>query len=313
VEELGDYLRARRSRLTPEDAGLHAYGERRRVAGLRREELAQLAGVSAGYYTRLEQGLSRNASDSVLAALARALRLDGDETAHLWTLARPRGSAARPRPKQERVRASVLTLLSALGDVPAMLVGYRTDVLAWNPMGHALAFGHLPYDAPAQAGSRPNLARLAFCDPHTSELYADWKATAQDLVAYLRLASGQHRDDPKLASLIGDLSVASPEFARLWAKHTVRQCHGGVRRFRHPLVGSLTLNEEVMEVARDKGQSLVTFSAEHGSPSEDGLRLLAALTAEAGRARSARRLTVVPGEEAPDDLGRVEGSARRQA
>jgi transcriptional regulator with XRE-family HTH domain len=280
VEELGDFLRARRSRLTPQDAGLPAYGERRRVAGLRREELAQLAGVSVGYYTRLEQGLSRNASDSVLAALARALGLDDDETAHLWALARPTRPAARPRPKPQRVRPNVLTMLSALGDVPAMLVGYRTDVLAWNPMGHALSFGHLPYDAPAQAGSRPNLCRLTFCDPHTRELYADWKATAQDLVAYLRLASGQHQGDPKLASLIGDLSVASTEFARLWARHAVRQCHGGVRRFRHPLVGDLVLNEEVMELARDKGQSLVIFSAENSTPSQDGLRLLATLTTE---------------------------------
>ena len=284
MEELGDFLRARRSRLSPQDAGLRDRGERRRVAGLRREELAQLAGVSVGYYTRLEQGLSRTASDGVLAALARALRLDGDETAHLWALARPKRPAARPRAKQERVRPGVLAMLSALGDVPAMLVGYRTDVLAWNPMGHALTFGHLPYDAPAQADSRPNLSRLTFGDPHTRELYADWKATAQDLVAYLRLASGQHGDDPKLASLIGDLSVASPEFARLWARHTVRECNGGVRRFLHPLVGRLELNEEVMELARDRGQRLVIFSAEPGSPSQDGLRLLAALTVEGDHA-----------------------------
>jgi transcriptional regulator with XRE-family HTH domain len=280
VEELGDFLRARRSRLSPEDAGLPDRGERRRVAGLRREELAQLAGVSVGYYTRLEQGLSRNASDSVLTALARALRLDGDETAHLWVLARPKRPAARPRAKQERVRPGVHAMLSALGDVPAMLVGYRTDVLAWNPMAHALAFGHLPYDAPAHGDCRPNLVRLTFCDPHTRALYADWKAVAQDFVAYLRLASGQHGDDPKLASLIGDLSVASPEFTRLWARHTVRECNGGVRRFLHPLVGRLDLNEEVMVLARDRGQRLVIFSAEPGTPAQDGLRLLASLTAE---------------------------------
>ncbi len=164
-----------------------------------------------------------------------------------------------------------------------MLVGYRTDVLAWSPMGHALAFAHLPYDAPDRAESRPNLSRLTFCDPHMREAYADWKANAQDLVAYLRLASGQHQDDPVLASLIGELSVASPEFARLWAKHTVRQCHGGIRHFRHPLAGSLILTEEVMELTRDRGQHLVIFSAEPGTPSQDGLRLLAALTAEAGQ------------------------------
>src|SRR5258708_17466867 len=148
--ELGEFLRTRRGRLRPEDVGLVSYGGRRRVAGLRREELAQLAGVSAGYYTRLEQGLSRNASDGVLAALARALRLDSDETAYLWALARPSRPVTRPRPRPERVRPDAHAMLSALGDVPAMLVGYRTDVL-----------------------------------------------------------------------------VASPEFARLWARHTVRQCHGG--------------------------------------------------------------------------------------
>jgi transcriptional regulator with XRE-family HTH domain len=280
MDDLGDFLRSRRSRLSPEDAEVQTYGDRRRVPGLRREELAQLAGVSVAYYTRLEQGLSRNASDGVLAALARALRLDDDETAHLRDLARSYRAAATPRPRPERVRPGVRMLLAALGDVPAILVGYRIDVLAWNPMGHALLCGHLPYDAPDQGGTRPNLARLIFCDPHMRELYADWKAKAQDAVGSLRLASGQHPGDPGLASLIGELSVASPEFARLWARHTVRQCRPTVRGFRHPLVGSLMLNEEAMELNQDDGQRLALFIAEPGTPSEAGLRLLAGLTAE---------------------------------
>lgn len=273
---------------------MRTYGERRRVPGLRREELAQLAGVSAAYYTRLEQGLSRNASDGVLDALARALRLDADETAHLHALARPSRAAAGRRPRAERVRPAVRTTLAAIGDVPAVLMGYRNDVLGWNPMGHALIFGHLPFDAPGHAEARPNMIKLIFCDPHMRELYADWKTKTLDAVAYLRLVSGQRPDDPRLASLIGELSVNSQEFARLWARRVVRQCRASVRGFRHPLVGGLTLNEEVMELVQDEGQRLVVFTAEPGSPSEAGLRLLAGLAAEEhGRATAspARRLS----------------------
>jgi transcriptional regulator with XRE-family HTH domain len=284
MEELGDFLRSRRSRLSPEDAGVRAYGERRRVPGLRREELAQLAGVSVAYYTRLEQGLSKNASDGVLDALARTLRLDADETAHLDALAHPPRAAARagtrPRPRQERVRPSVRTMLAALGDLPAVLVGYRNDVLAWNPMGHALLFGHLPFDAPGRPETRPNTFRLVFCDPHMRELYGDWKRKAQDAVADLRLVSGKCPGDPQLTSLIGELSVNSQEFARLWAMHPVRQCRASVRSFRHPLVGALTLNSEAMELVQDTGQRVFIYTAEPDSPSEAGLRLLAGLTAE---------------------------------
>jgi transcriptional regulator with XRE-family HTH domain len=283
MEELGEFLRSRRSRLSPEEVGAPTYGERRRVPGLRREELAQLAGVSVAYYTRLEQGLSRNASDGVLDALARALRLDADESDHLRALARPARAAAVRRPKTERVRPAVRTMLAVIGDAPAVLIGYRNDILAWNRMGHALIFSHLPFDSPDQPSTRPNWIRLLFCDPHLREFYFDWKTKAQDAVAYLRLASGQHPNDPRLAALIGDLSVNSPEFARLWAGHAVRQCRSSVRGFRHPLVGSLTLSEEVMELVQDTGQRVVVYSPDPGSPSEAGLRLLAGISAEQGR------------------------------
>jgi len=298
MDELGGFLRSRRARISPEDVGLRTYGERRRVPGLRREELAQLAGVSAAYYTRLEQGLSRNASDGVLDALARALRLDADETDHLRALARPSRAAASPRYKPERVRPGARTMLAAIGDVPAMLIGYRNDVLGWNPMGHALIFGHLPFDAPDHAEARPNMVKLIFCDPHMRELYVDWKTKTLDNVAYLRMMSGQRPGDPRLASLIGELSVSSQEFARLWAGHVVRQCRPSVRGLRHPLVGSLTLNEEVMELVQDEGQRVVVYTAEPGSPSEAGLRLLAGLTAEGrGRAtaQAAHQLHPLPG------------------
>jgi len=279
MEELGDFLKSRRSRLSPQDVGLRSYGERRRVPGLRREELAQLAGVSIAYYTRLEQGVSRNASDGVLDALSRALRLDADEAAHLRDLARPARVTAH-RPRHERPRPSVQTMIAEMGNLPAILIGYRNDVLAWNPMGHALLAGHVRFDAPDQAETRPNMVKLIFCDPHVRDLYEDWDTKAEDAVNYLRLVSGQHPDDPRLASLIGELSMASPEFARLWAKHTVRQCRATVRDFQHPLVGGLSLNEELMNLVQEPGQRLVIYSADPGSPSEAGLRLLARLTVD---------------------------------
>jgi transcriptional regulator with XRE-family HTH domain len=293
MEELGEFLRSRRARLSPQDAGAATYGERRRVPGLRREELALLAGVSAAYYTRLEQGQSRNASDVVLDALARALRLDGDEIMYLHALARPQRRAARPRPRPERIRAGAKAMIAGLGDTPAILMNYRSDILAWTPTGHALLFSQFPFDAPDQA-DKPNLIRLNFCDPLTRDLYADWPQKAQDSVAYLRLISGSHSDDPRLTSLIGELCVASPEFAKLWTRHTVRMCRSGVRGFRHPYVGHLTLYEEVMELVQDApaqdaaGQSgsqrLLVFGAEPGSSSEAGLRLLSSVAAErAGR------------------------------
>jgi transcriptional regulator with XRE-family HTH domain len=298
MEELGEFLRSRRSRLSPEEVGARTYGERRRVPGLRREELAQLAGVSVAYYTRLEQGLSRNASDGVLDALARALRLDADETDHLRALSRPARAEAVPRPKAERVRPGVATMLAGIGDAPAVLIGYRNDILAWNRMGHALIFSHLPFDSPDQASTRPNWIRLIFCDPHMREFYGDWKGKALDAVAYLRLASGQHPNDPRLAALIGDLSVNSPEFAKLWTGHVVRQCRSSVREFRHPLVGGLTLGEEIMQLVQDAGQRVVLYSADPGSPSEAALRLLAGLTAEQSRPQA--RLRHVPDADRHD-------------
>jgi hypothetical protein len=174
-------------------------------------------------------------------------------------------------------------MLAGIGDAPAVLIGYRNDILAWNRMGHALLFSHLPFDSPDQASTRPNWIRLIFCEPHMREFYVDWKSKAQDAVAYLRLASGLHPNDPRLATLIGDLSVNSPEFAKLWTRHIVRQCRSSVRDFRHPLVGGLSLNEEVMELIQDTGQRIVLYSADPGSPSEAALRLLAGLTAEETR------------------------------
>ncbi|WP_280426029.1 helix-turn-helix transcriptional regulator [Nocardia carnea] len=277
--ELGEFLRSRRAQLRPDDAGLPTYGGRRRVPGLRREELAQLAGVSAGYYTRLEQRQSPNASDAVLDAVARVLRLDEAERAHLYSLARPQPGTGRRTVEPEQVRPGVRLMIESFGDVPALVMGRFVDVLAWNPMAHALLAGHLDFDAPNHPGNRPNIARWVFLDPHTRELYDDWPRKARSTVADLRLIAGQHPGAPALNNLIGELTIGSPEFAKLWAAHTVGDCGGASRTYHHPLVGTMALRTEFMTLP-DEGQRIAVFNAEPDSPDEAALRLLTDLTAE---------------------------------
>lgn len=277
--ELGEFLRSRRARLQPEDAGLPTFGGRRRVPGLRREELAQLAGVSAGYYTRLEQGQSPNASDAVLDAVARVLRLDEAERAHLYALARPKAKTRRRAARPERIRPGVRLMIDSFGDVPALVMGRFLDVLGWNPMAHALLAGHLDFDAPNRPAERPNIARMLFLDPHMRELYGDWTRKARSTVADLRFIAGRHPDAPGLTALVGELTVGSPEFAKLWAAHTVGDCGTDTRTYHHPLVGTMELLAEFMTLPNDEGQRVAVFNAEPGSPSEAALRLLADLTA----------------------------------
>lgn len=273
VTELGEFLRSRRDRLTPDDVGVRTYG-RRRVPGLRREELAQLAGVSVTYLTRLEQGQSTNASDAVVDALARALRLDPDERAHLFALARP-APVRRPRsPRPESASPGAEQLLHAMGDVPALLLGRVNDVLAWNRAGHRLLAGHLDPTAPSRPADRPNQFRLLFLDPHTRDLYADWRAEAALAVASLRYVAAHHADDRRLAELVGELSVRSPDFAALWAGHAVALCTSGTKRFRHPEVGAMDLDYEVLHLPDGNGQRILTHTAAPGSPSDAALRLL---------------------------------------
>lgn len=272
--ELGDFLRSCRARLRPADVGLPDHGRHRRVPGLRREELAQLAGVSVAYYTRLEQGHAQNVSAEVLDAIARALRLSGTETAHLNHLASPRtrrrGRPARP----QQVRPELRTLLEAMEGVPAYLVGRRQDVIGWNQLAAAVFgdFGALPV-------AERNLVRLVFLDPATAELYADWECRACEVVSNLRLYAGQNPDDERLSALVGELSVKNEEFRRLWAAHTVADKTHGVKRLRHPIVGELELAFETLTLPDDPAQFLVTFHAEPGSPSADALRLLSSWTA----------------------------------
>ncbi|MBU2664830.1 helix-turn-helix transcriptional regulator [Actinoplanes bogorensis] len=279
---LGEFLQAHRARITPEQAGLSLYGDRRRVDGLRREELAMLAGVSSSYYTRLEQGQSRNASPQVLDALAAALRLDETERLHLHSLASGTSGPRRiRRPAVERPEPGLLELLGALKDVPAMVVGARKDVLAWNPLGHALFAGHLPADAPSTRSARPNIAKLMFLDPEMRELFTDWEAKAGADVGCLRLFAGKYPDDPALAELVGALAVGSPEFAAMWADHRVTACASSIHELRHPLVGRITVTEQGLSTADTIGQRLVTYTAPAGSPSAEALTLLAQLVGEA--------------------------------
>lgn len=277
--ELSEFLRTRRAKLQPQDVGLPEFGRHRRVPGLRREELAQLAGVSVAYYTRLEQGNGRNVSVEVLDAIARALRLTDAEHAHLTHLARPARHKKKRRPaRAQRVRTGLLYLLESMEGIPAYVTGARSDILAWNPMAAAVFgdWGALP------PGDR-NWARLVFLSPAYRDLFVNWDSKASDMVSYLRLYAGCHPDDPELSALVGELSVKSEEFRRLWATHNVKEKGHGTKLVRHPLAGDLTLSYETLNLPDDEEQHLVTYHAEPGSASAEGLRLLASWGADAGR------------------------------
>ncbi|MFI7611146.1 helix-turn-helix domain-containing protein [Nonomuraea terrae] len=268
--ELSEFLRTRRARLKPADVGLDEHGRRRRVPGLRREELAQLAGVSVAYYTRLEQGNGRNVSAEVLDAISGVLKLSDAEHAHLLHLAKPKQHhRRRPAPQRQQVRPELLELLTALEGVPAYVWGRRTDVLAWNHTACAL-FG----DWAARAPQERNWARITFLDPAARRLFADWESKASDVVGNLRLDAGLHADDPLLTALIEELSADSGDFRRLWASHDVKNKAHGSMRMTHPLAGELTLRYETFTLPGDQEQSLSTYHAEPGSASEEALRLL---------------------------------------
>jgi len=266
--ELGRFLKAKRAHLQPRDAGLPE-GNRRRVPGLRREEVAMLAGVSPAYYTRLEQGDGGRASDDVVAALAQALQLTAAETEHLFRLTDPRRQTRRePRPSAA-VRPSIQGLLDSMPDVPALVVGRRSDILAWNNLGSAM-FG----DIAGLPAAERNWARLVFLDPRSSDLFVNWQQKAADVVGQLRADASRHPDDTRLASLVGELVMRSPPFSRLWAQHEIRdRCHGNIL-LKHPQAGSLELQVESFRLSGEDDNSLVTYHAEPGSPSREQLRLL---------------------------------------
>ncbi|MFC6087144.1 helix-turn-helix transcriptional regulator [Sphaerisporangium aureirubrum] len=270
---LGDFLRSRRGGVKPEDVGVASRGARR-VPGLRREELAQLAGVSVTYYTRLEQGQSTNASESVIDALARALDLNDDERAHLHDLARP-VRAKRRRPTRPAVaRPGTRQVIDAMVNVPAVVLGRHSQVLAWNTLGHLLLAGHYAFDAPDHVAERPNLTKMLFLDSHHRHLYVRWEDEASRAVASLSLVAGRYKDDRDLAELIGELTMKSPEFASMWSKHPVANCTSGTKYFRHPEVGDLALEFEALHLPDEPGHRILMYSARPGTASEAALRLL---------------------------------------
>ncbi|MGI5369509.1 transcriptional regulator [Streptomyces sp. A244] len=271
--ELGDFLRSRRARIRPEEVGLPSYG-RRRVPGLRREEVAQLAGVSVDYYVRLEQGRgpgdpcrtkSGGVSDAVLDAIARVLRLDEAEHAYLRAVARPRrqdgpGSAA------SRVRPGVRLLLDGMDRNPAYVLDHRMEVLAWNDLADAV----LAFSGPGDL----SLPRRLFLDPASRELYPDWSAIAAQTVAHLRLQAGHHPGDPVTGELVAGLTRASEEFRCLWADHLVKPCDHGVKLLRHPVAGLLTLPYETLTIPAAPDQTIVAYAPEPGSETAERLALL---------------------------------------
>lgn len=279
--ELSEFLRSRRARLKPEDVGLPDFGRHRRVPGLRREELAQLAGVSVAYYTRLEQGNGRNVSAEVLDSIARALRLTDAERAHLTHLAKPKQHRKKQTARVQQARGALRLLLDSMESVPAYLTGRRGDILAWNRMAAAV-FG----DWAELPAAERNWARLVFLNEEYRELFVEWDQKASDIVSVLRMDAGCHPDDPRLSALVGELSVKSPEFRKLWATHDVKEKTYGVKHLRHPLVGELALNYESFHLAEGNDQTLVTYHADPGSASAEALRLLASWGADATRAGS---------------------------
>jgi transcriptional regulator with XRE-family HTH domain len=270
---LGDYLRARRELIQPDSVGLPA-GGMRRVAGLRREEVAMLAGISSDYYLRLEQGRDRHPSLGVLEALARVLHLDQAATDYLLSLATPRPRHQRRRPRRETVPSSIRQLLDVLG-LPAFVEGRYFDVLAANSLARALS-------PTLQEGQ--NRLRAVFLDPAEQALYPDWNQAAARLVAGFRESVGTDTDDPRFVQLVGELSLSSERFRQLWARHDVQIREGEPARMHHPQVGDLTLSREKLAIGGAEGQLLVIYHAQSGTSSAEKLGLLASLASPAATA-----------------------------
>ncbi|WP_051579790.1 helix-turn-helix transcriptional regulator [Pseudonocardia acaciae] len=274
MDSLGAFLKSRRDRVTPAAIGLRTYGSARRVPGLRREELAQLAGVSAGYYTRLEQGQAETASEQVLGALARVLQLDRVETVHLHNLARQAAAPGLSEPGTEQPHPRVLALLESLGEAtPALVFGRRGDVLAWNRTGHALTAEHVAFDAPRDPARRPSIPRMFFLDPLTRDLHRNWSELAPIHVAYLRLTAGRYPTDARLAELIGELTMRSDEFAAMWATGDVADCTVGTMNLRHPTVGAVSVDYQVW-LQPDSPDHRLEIYTPNDPGSADALRIL---------------------------------------
>jgi transcriptional regulator with XRE-family HTH domain len=266
-EELGAFLRTRRAELRPDDVGLPVGVGRRRVPGLRRDEVAMLASISTDYYTRVEQGRI-GASAPLLATLARALRLNEDQAAYMYERAGRNPSRPRARGRQ-RVRPQMKRLLDLISDAPAMVQRRNFDILLWNPLAAALMIDFSRYPE-----NDRNFVRLLFTEPALRELYPEWDELARMNVAYLRMEAAENPDDPRLAALVGELSVKDSRFREWWAGHYVASIRSGKRRYNHPVVGDLTLEWQTLTSVADPDQQLIVFTAEPGTPSRRALQEL---------------------------------------
>ena len=278
--EISAFLKSRRDKITPEQAGLPVYGHRR-VAGLRRNEVAMLAGVSVEYYTRLERGNLSGVSDSVLDALAQALRLDDTERTHLYDLARaanatPARARRRPSPARPAVRPSVQRIVDGMPGMPAFVKNHRFDVLVANPLGRAL-FSEMYADPACGA----NTVRFVFLSSAARRFYVDWERIAKGAVGALRIEAGKNPYDRELSNLIGELSTRSDAFRVMWGAHDVHVFHDGTKRLRHPVVGELELNFESMNLPDGSGLVVALYNAAPGSAAADALNLLASWSATA--------------------------------
>lgn len=296
--EIREFLATRRAKITPQQAGLPDYGGSRRVPGLRREEVAMLAGVSVDYYVRLERGNLAGASEAVLESVARALQLDEAERGHLFALARAAstpGVRRRRRPAPARVRPGVQRLLDAITDAPAWVRNGHMDFLAANRLGRAL------YSELFASPVRPaNNARFVFLDPRSRQFYVDWEKGADDIVAILRAEAGRTPHDPGLTELVGELSTRSEEFAARWARHDVRYHRTGVKRLHHPVVGDLELDYEALDFPGDPGLRMFVYTAAPGSPSADALAVLGSWAATQDQAEQASPIAAHDPATAPE-------------
>ncbi|MCU1617876.1 MAG: family transcriptional regulator [Frankiales bacterium] len=295
--EVREFLTTRRAKITPDQAGVPLYGQRRRVPGLRREEVAQLVGLSTDYYTRLEKGNLRGASDSALDAIARALQLDDAERAHLHDLTRAARAGAREprrRAQPQQVRPSLQHMLDAMTTAVAFIRNGRLDILAINPLGRAFYTPVL--DSPARPA---NLARYCFLDPSAEDFYPDWADAADTTVALLRTEAGRDAYNRALTDLVGELATRSDAFRTRWAAHDVRLHHTGVKRFRHPIAGDLTVGFNATELPADPGLTLTVYTAEPSSESAEKLTLLASWAVTAEQPRTTSPACLCPIEGAP--------------
>ena len=280
ANDLREFLTTRRARITPEQAGLPVFGHRqRRVPGLRREEVALLAGMSTEYYVRLERGNAKGVSEAVLEGISQALRLDDAERTHLYNLVRTANKGAHPQRRRgpvraQQVRPGVQQMIDAMTALPAIVQNDRLDLIAANQLGRAFYSEMF-----AQPQRPPNFGRFLFLDPRSRDFYRDWDDAAQQTVALLRSAAGRSPYDRILSDLVGELSTRSDDFRTLWAAHDVRLHHSGAKRVHHPVVGDLDLVFEGMAVTSDPGLSIIAYTAQLGTPSHDSLQLLAAWAA----------------------------------